>query len=861
MARQDARRWPRILAIVGAVLAVLVVAGVLVLDRVLLRVAKEEAAAYSQKLGRPIAVEGVATRLWGGLGVKVTGLSVGAGPGEGLPLLELPSAEVSVGILRALLSRGREIAIDRAVVHGLRVNVVRLPDGITNLERMERALSAQGPAPARPRAAGGPAAPASPAAPPPELEIGRAALEDARFAFRDRALPGARELAIDHLDAEVRDLAPGRPLELVVKAAVLAERQNLELRVKAGALPASLVPTPEELLLKVEPLDLTPLAPFLPNGVGLLGGRIEADLRATLGAAVPGGHGPTRLQGGFKASDLAFSGQQGGRKIDASLDADLTADASAGDLAIQKLLLRVGPGELEGHGRATGLRGDTPRVEDLEITSRELDPSALMALWPPLGKQFGGVVLAGPVGLSLRGGGTAAAQRLDLRLDLTPVRLEVPHQLQKAVGGPLIVTASAAADEGGGRVRFEASADLGGVDLRPGGAVAKKPGDPLAVKLTGTYRRSGQELEVALAQLVVNLLGDVLTGKGQVALAGTGTARTTRFDAELSGERLDLDRLLVPASSEKQAGKPAGRRAEAEPRAPAAQPADAGALAGLSGEARLRLGLLRVRGAEARNVAARITARGDALTLEQAHLDVFGGSVEAAGTSVHVVRPDGPFKAQVHLQGINVEQAAALFSPRRVVSGTLDADLQLAGVGLDRSRVEKTANGTFQGHLRGGVFHGKDLIGSALGSLAGQIPFAKRLAEGGETSLGPDLPFSFHIADGVAKLDKPLQVQTGQGRVELGGGVGLDGTLDMPATVALSPEAVARLTGDRVKPEAPVPVSFKLVGPASSPGIEGLNVDAAARSIVARAAKSAVSDQAKKLESTVKGKLKGLFGK
>jgi len=642
---------------------------------------------------------------------------------------------------------------------------------------------------------------------------------------------------------------------------VLADRQNLELRVKAAALPASLLPIPEELTLKVEPVDLTPLAPFLPKGVGLQGGRVEADLKAILGAAVPGGHGPTRLLGGFKASGLAFVGQQGDRRIDASLDADLSADAGAGDLSIQRLLLKVGRGELAGHGRATGLRGGAPRIEDLEITSHDLDPAAILSLWPPATKQLGGVVLAGPVGLSLRGGGGADAQRLELKLDLTPVRLEVPHQLQKAAGGTLVLTAVADAEQGGDRVRFEASVDLGGVDLRPGGSVAKKPGDPLAVKLVGNYRRAGDELQLVLSELALNLLGGPLTGKGQVELAGTGAAHTARFDAELSGERLDLDRLLLSSSPQKRAAQPAERKAEGGASTPAAQNGGAGAWAGLSGEARLRLGVLKAKGAEARNVAARVTVRDDAVTLELAHLDAFGGSVDAAGTSAHLVRPDGPFKAQVHLKGIDSEQAAALFSKKRVLSGTLDADLELSGVGTDQARMEKTAQGTLQGHLRKGVFHGKDLIGAALGSLADKLPFAKKLAEGGETSLGEDLPFAFHIADGEAKLDKPLQVQTGQGVVELGGGVGLDGTLNMPTRVALSPEAVGKLTGGKVKPEAPIPVTFKLVGPTSSPGIEGLSVDAAARSIAARAAKSAVTDEAKRLESSVKDRLKGLFGK
>ena len=108
----------------------------------------------------------------------------------------------------------------------------------------------------------------------------------------------------------------------------------------------------------------------------------------------------------------------------------------------------------------------------------------------------------------------------------------MPRQLAKAAGAPLVLTAGADAAQGGGRVRFDTAVDLAGVDLRPGGTIAKKPGNPLSVKCTGTYQKAGDGLESAVSQLLVNLLGDPLSGKGQVKLAGAGKARTTRFDAD-----------------------------------------------------------------------------------------------------------------------------------------------------------------------------------------------------------------------------------------------------------------------------------------------------------------------------------------
>ncbi len=869
MSKPGSRRWPKVLAIIVAVLVVVVAVGVLALDRILLSVGKKQAATLSQELSRPISIQGVATKLWGGLGVKVTGVSIGPGRGEGVQLLDLPRAEVSVGILRALFSGGKEIVVHQAVIHGLKVNVERLADGSTNLEHLARQLqerSARQPAQAQPTQQ-----PEREPSRPPALEVGRAAVEDARFAFLDRTVPGAKELFVDHFDAEVRDLAVGKPLELVVKAAVLAQSQNLELRVKAAPLPPSLVPVPEQVTLKVQPIDLTPLAPFLPRSVGLQGGRFQADLQAALGAAVPGGTGETKVLGGFRATQLAFAGQEGGKRLDASLDANLTADPRAGDLNLQKLELVVGPATLSGHGKASGLLGASPKVEGLEITSRGLDPAVLTEYYPPLRKQMGGAVVAGPVGLSIRGQGSAASQRIDLRVDLTPVRLEVPHQLEKAAGAPMVLSAGADAAQGGGRIRFDTNLDLAGVDLRPGGTVAKKPGDPLSVKVSGAYQKAGQGLEVAISQLVVNLLGDPLTGKGDVKLAGAGKSRTTRFDAEISGDRLDLDRLLVQKPEEAKKPKPA-----AKPSQPSS------AFAGLSGEARLKLGSLRVKGTEARNVLATVKVQEDTVTLQQAQLEAFGGTVNAAGTLVRLAHPEEPFKVITKVKGIEAAQALGLFTKQKVLSGNLDADVELNGPGLAKVDLLKALSGVVQGDLKDGQFHGKDLMASVAAPLAGKLPFAKKVAEGGSTSLGKNLPFAVKIADGVAQLTKPIRIDTGQGQLELSGGIGLDGRLQMPATANLAPELIARITGGRVKPSAPIPLTFKLAGAATSPRLDGLNVDAAAKALASQAVTGGIgkalglgqdgTDQGagkqgkqespkKQLENEAAKKLKGLFGK
>ena len=869
------RRWPKVLGAIVAVLVVLLVIASLVLDRVLTSEARKQAETLSAQLGRPVSIGAVSTTLLTGLGVKVSDVAIGARPDEGAPLLQLRRAEVSVGLLRALFSGGKDILVRSAVVNGLQVNVVKLPGGTTNVERVQDALAkekkpAEKPA-EQPGAAKGPAI--------RSLRVNRAAVEEARIAFLDKSVPGAKELYVDHLDVEVRNLETGKPLEVTLKAAVLQAQQNVDLRVKAAPLPPSLQVTPEEIVLKVQPIQLDPLAPFLPKTVGFQGGRFQADLDAKLGAAVPGGSGKTTVKGGFSATQLGFAGQEGGKKLDVVLDSDLDADADKGDLRIGKLDLSAGPVKLTGQGRASGVKTDSPRFEGLEIVAHGLDPEALAAYYPPLRKQMGGAVVAGLIGLALHGSGTAQAQTAELRVDLTPVRLVVPHQLTKAAGAPMTLVARVDAAQGGGQARFDATADLAGVDLRPGESLNKKPGDPLSLAMGGTYRKTSGGEEIRLDKVVATLLADRLTGKASVATSGKGKGATTKFQADVQGDRLDLDRLLLPT--------PEGKKKKEEAKPAAKKPTPASEYAGLSGTASLRLGTLRMKKLDMRNVLARLTMQGDEVRFEEARLDAFGGSVSAAGTHLAIARPEAPFGVALDVKNVAGEDALKLVSDKKILSGTLNAALKLDGTGWQLGFLQKSATGTLRGDLKDGAFYGKDLVASVAQPLAGKLPFVSpKAAAGGKTSLGKDLPFAFQIAKGVAKLEKPLRVTTGDGTLELGGGVGLDGTLQMPATFAMSPELVSRMTSGKAKPTEPIPVTFALAGPAWNPRVEGLALDAAARSIGQQAAAGAIghalgipggsadqqkaqaeakakqeSDaQRKKLEQEAQKRLKGLLG-
>jgi AsmA protein len=869
------KRWQKIVGITIAVLIVVIIAVSFVLDGIITSKAKEQAQKLSQEWGRPVQIGSVSTKLLTGLGARVSGVQIGAAGGEDVPLVDLKNAEVKIALLRAIFSAGKRIEVRSVEVQGLTANVERLPDGTTNLERFQQKLAESGEQ--KPKE--------EPAQPQKEsdlsaIRVDHAALRDGKIAFIDKATRGAKELAVQHLDLTLNDLRAGKPLEILLKAAVLAEQQNLELWVKTAPLPATLKPMPTSVVLRVNPaIDIGPLGPFAGKEVGLQSGTLDADFDAELGAAAPGGSGPTTVKGMIKLAGLRFAGAEGGKRLDVSLDADVKGDATAGDLQIDKLRLDLGPAGLTGKGRAKGLKTQAPSVEGLEIVSHDLDPARLAAYYPPLRKSLGNM-LQGPIGVTVRGTGTQAAQALELRVDLTPVKMNVPDQMTKAAGAPMTLVAHAkGAAASGGPLRFDAKLDLSGADLRPGESLDKKPGDrlDLAVEGTRTANKSSTnpQQRIELQDVKAHVIDDELQGRGFVEMKGSGEKTTRQFDLQLASSHLDLDRMLLPSKKKE------------------SKPLDPATFRGLTGHAKAQIARLTYKKQTMTDIVADVAVQEDHVTVNTAQLKAFGGTINAGGTEMRLAHPKEPFHIVTKLNDIGAEGLLALVTDHKLLAGKLNGGIDFRGAG----DLEKTLAGVAEGKVMDGVFFGKDIIGSVTGPLAKALPFglAGRVTEGGKTTLGKELPFGVTVENGLARLKNPIRISRPEADMTFSGGLHVDGTLDMPGTLALSPETIASITGGKVKPANPIPVKLRLIGPAWSPSVADLDLKPAVEQImkeggaallgsklgvdpskaqqVAQAKASQVQEDAKKraeaeaaaqqkkLEDEAKNKLKGLFGK
>lgn len=795
------------------------------LDAILLAEARKQVEPYAQRLGRPIAIGDISVRLFPSIGATVSDVSLGPASDEGdLAPLKIASVALDVAARPLIASRGKDIRVERAELTGVEVNVVRFADDTTNMSRLLDRWEETAPAEEEPAPESGEPLDLS------KVHLSRAALQDGRIALVDRSGATPQTWTIHDLDVEVRDVAVGKPVKVELAAGVLNEKQNLTFALTTAPLGKALEVVPESVTLKLEPLDLAPLGPFLA-GSGLLGGNVQADLEAMLGSAVPGGSGDTRVKGGLTAKALRFEGAEGGKALDVTLDTDVTGDVAAGNLRLDTLVLTAGPAKVTGSGRLEGLLSEKPRFEGFRLIAEGLDPEALAAYWPPLREMVGGVV-AGPVGLDIRGSGSADAQSLKAMIDLTPVRLAIPEQVKKAAGAPMKLTASInGAATGGGPLRFDVDLTADGADLRPGALLDKAPGDRLAVQASGTFTppKANGVYAVDVSKLTLAAKADTMTGTARYS----GGGKTTDFAADLRADRLDVDALLLEdAEEEAAAGK-------------VATPTnDPNRFDGYRGDIKLAVRSLRIEDFDLDQVQAQIKMVDDRINVQQFSTAIFGGRIVADGSSIEMgpVAPLRPFTAKVKFDNIDIAQVAKLATDKKILTGRFTGNVDFKGVGYSKEALMERLSGAVQGDLFSGALVGINVLEDVTKPLAGAIPFAKtsalKLDEG--TPLAADLPIGVTVQHGVAQLKKPITwTREGQSKMSFDGGMRLDGTLDLKGRVTLEPAVIAALTQGRVKLDEGVPLDFNLTGPAWKPAVTGLDVRPAAELILKAAAADA----------------------
>jgi hypothetical protein len=841
---------------IAAVIALVVLGGSFVAQR-WANARKEQAVTeLANKLGRPVKAGAVRIAFLPGFKIDVDHVEVGADPNRpgDLPALRLERAQVRIGLLRAIATLGRHVTVKDLAVDKLAAQVVRYQDGTLNWQQIAERLKSDEPSKPlspslRERLRG--------------LRVKSARVEDAEVHFVDQSRGATADVRIADLDVAAQDVRLDAPFTAQLTAAVQSQAKNLNVDARFGAAPETpegiAAPPLERLAVKLGKVNLAPLAPFLAGPLAELDeGTLSADLEMDLGAAAPGGHGPTIARGG---AYLAGARLAKGERFDASLQSDVTADVPGGNVDVRKLKIAVGDMAVEAGGKLLNLTG-TPRFDRFGLTSHGLDFDTLRRYYPSLTRDAG-VVLGGPFTLAAKAAAEGEVQRFSARADLTRASLEVPGSMRKPAGTPLVLEANGRAE--GQTIRCDkATITMGDARLVADGVLrtagrsfqANAQADPFPVR----------SLVALLAPGAVEGLPDVHFGgraraqgrlghpdtikvempsftasSGPSQIAGSLTlANLDRPQVTLEGKSrfLDVDDFLPKSRPDaKTSKKTDGEVSRGQGKNKATEPL----LARAEGRAHVQVDRGRASGIDYQGLRADLQLERGRVKAHQLEVQALGGRFSGAGSELPLLGGDEPFALKGTIAAMDIAAILSRFAPdTKVLLGALSADIDLSGRGTRPSDLQKTLTGTLSGGVANAEFLPTSLLEPVTRALAHAVklpPLAKALGGSDapvlrERHLG-DLAGVVRFASGAMELVKPIQAHAPFGTLQLGGRIGLDARADLTGTLALPPDVVATLAAGKLSLDAPLPLKLHVTGPLRSPRIAPTELDAAAKALAA----------------------------
>ncbi len=334
--------------------------------------------------------------------------------------------------------------------------------------------------------------------------------------------------------------------------------------------------------------------------------------------------------------------------------------------------------------------------------------------------------------------------------------------------------------------------------------------------------------------------GVELSGEAKVA----GEPMKATFD--LKGPKLDLDALMAALPEEQ-------GTAELDPNAPQVLIGEdlRASVKGIEVSGSLQVDALSSGPLVAQGLQATAQLKNGVLSFSKATAQLFGGTLDAAGTKVDLLAETPKWELRAALDGLDLGaamQATAGTSPLRGRSG---GKLQLTGFGNDWMALRDQLTGTIAMRLEDGTLAAADLaprlaepLTQALkrvgkGAVANRIPTSK------EGTKLQDLSGRFRVRNGWLELTGPLAFESGFGSARLGGRVGLDQQLDLAGTVTLQPSFVAQATGNNFRPKSPLELPVEIAGTLTSPQVKALDLGGLARQAPAEARRR-VEDEARK---------------
>lgn len=495
------------LVVLGSIALVLLVDS----DALAARVKDRVVPQLSERIGREIRVGPIDVDVLPAPSVRIDDVWV---QGEGdRPLLASETAVAKIDVWALLRSLGKEIRLESIELRGAEANVIRLPNGQWGYEQILERLKAT-------------EEPSAEAGTQRRVAIDRAKLEHGTLRLIDQSAPGGTAMAeLQGIELTARNIGPGLPLSVDMKAALQSQTPNVQAHVNVDPMP----------------LDFAALGPGTwPEVTGTLQVR-DAPLR-TLRNLLPAG-----------LSQVATGGL-------VRMNGDITTEGdryvATGSGGVRELQLRGEPAEAafgytaQVDPATKALRVD---VRDLQVEGPGVDIGGTAQLVSaPMRFEF---ALAGPL------------LDLDTLLGVLPQE-EKPAEEPDAPAVPPQVRAKLAQAEGHGALKLDrlvngnltatnvqAEATLKGGELTLRTAQAQFYGG--TVKADGTTANLAEELPKWVLRASMN---GVDLGQAMQAIAGTAPlAGTLQSDVDLRGEGVDWEALRTALTGAALLGMENGR--------------------------------------------------------------------------------------------------------------------------------------------------------------------------------------------------------------------------------------------------------------------------------------------------------------
>jgi AsmA protein len=812
----------------------------------------------SERTGRTLTLDGkLGLSVFPWLGLELNGLTLSNAPGFGdAPMLAVRHARAGVRLWPLLSGR---LVFGTIALDGLQLNLARAADGRTNWQDIQERLASSDPQ--RP---GTPPPAAEPRATDTrftldQLDITGVRIREGRLLWDDRQ--GSQRYALTNWDlttGRVRwggavpvsssfTLSMGSPsldaettLEAKLQVAPDAGRYGvedlvLETRLRStdllgdGVLPLKL--SGEGIWQADAPSTLGPvklaIGPYQTANQ-----RIEALVLAVSEVAVDAAQSRAQLKG------VELAGQKllwAGRGMDGFLiKTEGALDWGTGQLRLPSLNLEAAGLRLMAGTAPIALTGRSPVVVDRKRHRLEAPALALNVIGK-LGTAQGQGLLDPTASGKLSydwGAGQLALDALKLsteQVDLGAGRLLPKTELAADVAGSTssqrwslkalrlsvsdLFSAQGEADlttsgQGlgyRGRVEMPAFAPrplLAALKLEPPATAA--PDTLRSLALNSAF--SGTADRLALDSLRLDLDGGRMQGRAALAWGGR-----PRLEADLTVDRLNVDRYLPPASATDAKAAPSPKPAASKP-----QPLPFALLRQYDLDARLAVGELTVSRVVLKDAQVRALLKDGRLAVDPLRAGLFGGNINATA-QVDASSATPTLNLRPELKGIQLAPLLTRFAGKSYLTGTGNLSLQATTRGVDGDQWLKNLDGLMTLDLRNGRIENIDVVGQLRRSYAQVRALDPGTApEGGteftEIKAGVVMKGPIWHSDDLM-LTSPLLRMDGKGQVDVS-----RQQLDFQVLATLLGTGIA--SGDRLLDNLiDTPVPIRIDGPWASPSV------------------------------------------